>query len=160
MVGDIMTFIRTVISFDVLRTNNSGSALILGEIVAQPATTGTFDANEEVESCDITQDNEISRPVGVVTQTGGISDGATGLVITISGIGVEVAMVAGLTPTLGEEVIVSTTSGRGTIPGSGIGEPVNADTVLQRVGIINDLTPYAGSQRVGVQLDLSQRRLN
>lgn len=155
MAGDIMTFIRAVSSLETLKTNNSGSTLILGEIVAQPNA-----GPDEIASCDISMDNEISRPVGIVTEASGILDTETGLILSVAGAKTEVAMVAGLTPTVGEEVIVSTTPGLGTIPGSGVNEPTAILTVLQRVGIITDISAYGGNQRIQIQIDLSQRRIN
>jgi hypothetical protein len=153
-----VTFVRETagaISFDVTRANNSGLALILGAICAQPSG-----AADEVTACNVTADNEASRPVGVVTEAGGIADASSGTIMGTAGQSAEVAMVAGLTPSTGEEVIVSTTNALGTIPGSGVGEPSATGTVLQRVGIINDISAYAGSQRVKVQIDFGQRRVN
>lgn len=152
-----MTFVRvsggTVL--EVTRANNSGVAMILGEIAAQP--TG---APDEITACNVTSDVAASRPVGIVVNSGGIPNTQSGLVNGTQGRPVEVAMVATLTPTLGEEVIVSTTNGLGTIPGSGVSEPTAAGTAVQRVGVITDISAYAGSQRVKINIDFSQRRIN
>ncbi|KKK61223.1 hypothetical protein LCGC14_3016460, partial [marine sediment metagenome] len=62
----------------------------------------------------------------------------------------------------GEEVIVSLIGGSGTIPGSGVSEPLAVLTVKQRVGIIIDVLGYdAGANLlVLVQIDFGQRRIN
>lgn len=137
------------------RPNQEGSPLAFGAIVAQDSTVakGLRNANAAV-------DNNLANPVGVVTQVGGIASLATGTVRTITGLEVDVLLVATLAPAVGDTVILSLVAGRGTIPGSGVSEPVTPNVhVIQRVAEILDVTNYAGASTVLAQIDFGQKSL-
>lgn len=140
------------------RANQSGGLLPVGTIVAPHATL-----NKSLVAAIGTADNQASRPVGILTEAGGIADTVTGAIRTISGLEAPCLLVAGLGALVkGEEVVLSLTAGSGTIPGSGVSEPVAVTTVKQRVGIIVDVLTYDGGADLLalVQIDFGQRRIN
>jgi len=144
------------------RVNQSGGAFAVGEIVAPHPTLPRSYVSVDISNPAL----GASRPIAVVTEPGGIADTAAGatrisgevpilLVPGLLGIGVPVA--------LADEVIVSTTAGRGTLSKNGpgeLGQPTTGQAV-NRVGIIVSLLTYdgAGDDLVLVQMDLSARRI-
>jgi hypothetical protein len=137
------------------RENRSGGPLAVGEIVAQHPTVA-----RSYVVCDISDPAlGASRPVAVATAI--IADTAAGAA-RIAG-EVAVLLVTGLVAdaALSDEVIVSTTPGRGTLSkAAGTDQPASGEAI-NRVGIITDLLSYdgAGDDLVLVQLDMSARRI-
>ena len=104
--GDGLTLLTALIGGTVARPtdrmNESGGLLIEGAIVAQGSAVA-----KGLQPSDPATNNNLSRPVGVVSEAGGIAAAMTGEIATIDGDEVEVAMVAGLVPALGDEVFVA-----------------------------------------------------
>jgi len=138
------------------RTNEEGTNLVRGEIVAQDGTTA-----KGLRRLVTTVDNNLSRPVALV-QAASIAPAATGEVRVIDGQENEVRLGAGHAPALGDMVVGSTVAGEGTIAGSGVNEPTAAGTVVQSVGTIIDTLTYdgAGDFLVLVQINFGHRRVN
>jgi hypothetical protein len=140
------------------RTNVSGGLLAEGAIVSQHVSTANA-----LMPCDIADhDLGVAKPVGIVTESGGIAAAATGDVLTIQGAEASVLLRPGLTLAgdLGEEVIMSTVLGEGTLPGSGVSEPSATPQSAQRVGILIDPLTYDGVTDLlaKVQIDFSKAR--
>jgi hypothetical protein len=140
------------------RTNTSGGLLAQGTLVAPGATNKSFVAADPT-----TPTAAASRPWGVVMDPAGIADSATGTLRTISGTEAPVLLVTGLlgTVAVGDEIIVSTTTGRGTLSKVGGTAQPTSGMAINRCGIVVDLLTYdgAGDDLVLVQLDYSARRI-
>lgn len=115
-------------------TNNTGSAILEGEILAPSATTAG-----EIVLGDASADDNASLIVGF-GPSGGIADGASGGVLSVRGQLVTARFDASLTLSEGELVFLSETAGRITNV-----VPTTASTVAQQVGWITDTLSYDGT---------------
>jgi hypothetical protein len=142
------------------RVNQSGGALAIGEILAPHPTIPRAYVKADISDPAL----GASRPIAVSTAAPVATDPAPSriagevsvlLVPGLLGIGVPVALT--------DEVIVSTTAGRGTLSKNGPGElgQPTAGQALNKVGTIVSLLTYdgAGDDLVLVQLDMSPRRI-
>jgi len=115
-------------------TNNTGSAILEGEVLAPSATTAG-----EIVLGDASSDNNASLVVGF-GPSGGIADGASGGVFSVRGQLVTARFDASLTLAEGELVFLSETAGRITNV-----VPTTVNTVAQQVGWITDTLSYDGT---------------
>lgn len=121
-------------------TNNTGSALLEGEIVAPHTTAG------EVVLADASADNNLSLVVGFVG-SGGIANTASGDVYTLLGQKVTARFDGSLTLAVGDRVYLSETAGRITNVA-----PSSANTVAQLVGWITSTLSYNGTSNLLAQI--------
>lgn len=137
------------------RTNQSGGALAVGEIVAQHASTPRAYVPLDIADPDL----PASRPIAIMTSAP--ADTVAGSA-RIAG-ETPVLLVTGLVGTvaLGDEVIGSTTNGRGTLSKVGGTQQPTSGQVINRIGTIVSLLTYdgVGDDLVLVQQDMSARRV-
>ena len=136
------------------RDSDDTGTIEIGHILCQSPTTA-----RRVQRANPATDNALSRPVALAA-TQQATQGDPVQVQTADGEEERCLLRPGLSPALGDEVILSTTIGEGTLPGSGVGEPTSGQ-VLQRVGIITDLLTHNGTTdtTVLVQVDFGHRRI-
>lgn len=143
-------------ALDKTRTSDDAGTLPQGMVVCQSDVTAL-----RIKRCDPAADDFASRPVGIVVPIAGIATLAAGGVRTQWGEEIPVRLIAGLVlPTLGEEILLSTTPGDCTFPGL-VGVPAPASGgQLQRVGIFLDPLTYDGGadRLVLAQIDFGHRR--
>ena len=119
-------------------SNETGGLLPEGAVVAiDPA------AAKRIQLFDATTDTDpAARYVGIVTESGGIADAATGEV-TMFGLAV-VLFKASLTLGVGDEVYGSATAGRMTNLADVVATPIPSGGVIQRLGLVWDVGTYDG----------------
>jgi len=101
--------------------------------------THSLVADRTVLRANATADNNLARIIGFVFPGGGIASAASGLV-TIEGGSVRARFVGGLTLVDGDEIFLSTTSGRVTNVA-----PSTSGNVAQSIGILTDPLAYDGA---------------
>jgi len=129
------------------KTRNVDEAVLVGQVIAQSDVTA-----QRIKLADPSADNGLSRPLGVATSAQA-TIGQAAQVQTSQGEPVNVLLVAGLTPALGAEIILSTTPGSGTFPGQAGAPP--SGQVVQRYAVLTDPLTYDGAADLTVlaQLD-------
>lgn len=120
-------------------SNETGGALPEGAVVAIDPTGA-----KRVQLFDATTDTAApARYVGIVTESGGIADAATGEVTMLGEI--LVLFKASLTLAVGDEVYGSATPGRMTNLADVVATPIPSGGVIQRLGLVWDVGSYDGA---------------
>ena len=120
-------------------SNETGGALPEGAVVAIDPTGA-----KRIQLFDATTDTAApARYVGIVTESGGIADTATGEVTMLGAL--LVLFKPSLTLTVGDEVYGSATAGRMTNLADIVATPIPSGGVIQRLGLVWDVGSYDGS---------------
>jgi hypothetical protein len=101
--------------------------------------------------------------MGIIRDPAGVADATVGTLKTLQGEEAPTLLVTGLlgTVAIGDELIVSTVTGRATLSKVGGTSQPTSGQAINRVGVVTDLLTYdgVGDDLVLCQIDFSARRI-